>query len=244
MKRKKQKCPYCGKRMSYFSAFFSRRKAEYVCVRCGKESKVVIAKIIIPIFVIAAVISLAIMGIWFLMNWLSNPLGIVLVAAPLLVFLLMTPRFVQLEPLKKYQKSMEAKKAGIEFSDNLASIEMNEETGMALENSVQFKINSDLFNQIKNERTTPKKQTESNDIVSDSEKIGNENYVHVINDVREDHSGTTSYPLKKLHSEGARIVRTRHYIEPQPEADEAGDDSDVKEYKKPDTNKYSGNRRF
>ena len=243
MNRKKQRCPYCGKRMSYFSAFFSRRKAEYVCVRCGKESKVVIAKIIIPIFIIVAVFALLVMGVWFLMRWLSNPLGILLVAAPLMIFLLLTPKFVQLEPLKKYQKSMEAKKAGIEFSDNLASLEMDEETGMALENSGQFKINTDLFNQIKSERATPKEQAESNDIVSNSEKIGNDNYVHVIHDVSEDHSSTTAYPLKKLHSEGAKISRPRHYIEPQPEI-EAEDDSDMKEYKKPDTNKYSGNRRF
>ena len=108
--------------MSYFSAYFSRRKAEYVCNRCGKESKVVISKIIIPIFIIAAAISLAIMGVWFWLKYLSNPLGILLVAAPLLIFFLVSPKFVQLEPLKKYAKSMEAKKAGIVFSDNLFSL--------------------------------------------------------------------------------------------------------------------------
>lgn len=111
MNRKKQRCPYCGRRMSYINAYFSRRKAQYTCTRCGKESRVVISKIIIPVFIIVAVISLAIMGLWFLFKLLSNPLGILLVAAPLVIFLLFTPKFVYLEPLKKYKKSMEAKKS-------------------------------------------------------------------------------------------------------------------------------------
>lgn len=243
MNRKKQRCPYCGKRMSYFSAFFSRRKAEYVCPRCGKESRVVISKIIIPIFIIAAVISLAVIGLWFLLKLLSNPLGILLVAAPLVIFALISPKFVQLEPLKKYKKSMEAKKAGMEFSDNLTASEFNGDTGISLENSQQFKINADLFNQIKSERSSHKGQEESNEIVSDSENLDSESYVHVINDVSEDHAGTSSLPLKKIHSEGTPVVRSRHYLPPQDDL-ENEEDSDVKEYVKPDTNKYSANRRF
>ncbi len=244
MNRNKQRCPYCGRRMSYFSAFFSRRKAEYVCERCGKESRVVIAKIIIPIFIIVAVLSLAIMGVWILLKLLSNPLGILLVAAPLLIFLLFTPKFVQLEPMKKYQKSMEAKKAGKEFSDNLTAFEFDSEPGSSLENSGQFHINSDLFNQIKAERSSAKEQAESDDIVSSSQQMESEKEVPVIGDVRETHAGT-SQPLKKLHSEGSRVARPRHYLPKQErELPQEQEDDDMKEYKKPDTNKYSANRRF
>ena len=246
MNRKKQRCPYCGRRMSYINAYFSRRKAQYTCTRCGKESRVVISKIIIPVFIIVAVISLAIMGLWFLFKLLSNPLGILLVAAPLVIFLLFTPKFVYLEPLKKYKKSMEAKKAGMEYSDNLVAAEFDEDMNTSLENSMQFKINSDLFNQIKSERSTAKKQAESQEIVSHSETIDKDSYVHVIDDVSEDHASTTAVPLKKIHSEGTP-VRSRHYLPPMEEAetaDEEASDDDVKEYVKPDTNKYSGNRRF
>jgi transposase-like protein len=52
---KMRKCPYCGRRISYTSAFASRRKAEFVCQKCGKESKVVVNKKVILIFVVAAV---------------------------------------------------------------------------------------------------------------------------------------------------------------------------------------------
>lgn len=243
MNRKKQRCPYCGKRMSYFSAYFSRRKAEYVCTRCGKESRVVISKIIIPIFIIVAAISLAIMGVWFWLQYLSNPLGIVLVAAPLVIFLLISPKFVQLEPLKKYEKSMEAKKAGIEFSDNLAALDLNDEAG-ALENSGQFRINADLFNQIKAERSAPKEAAETNELVSDSKILDSDGEAGKIDDVREEHATTTAYPLKKLHAEGSRVARSRHYLPAQEEPEELLDEEGVREYKKPDTNKYSANRRF
>ena len=182
MKRRRQRCPYCGKRMSYFSAFSSRRKAEFVCTRCGKESRVVISKVIIPIYIIVAVLSLSIMGVWIKMNYLSNPLGILLVTVPFVIFLFVTPKFVSLEPLKKYQKSMEAKKAGKEFSDNLNAFELDDEVSSSLENSGQFKINSELFNQIKAERNSSKEQLESDDLVSNSNIINNEDYVSIIDD--------------------------------------------------------------
>ncbi len=266
MDRKKQRCPYCGKRMSYSWAYVSRKKAEYVCTRCGRESGVVIDKIIIPIFIIVAVICIGIIGAWFWLDMFSFhnfdiagykwgiiiyvPLGVLVVIVPLIIFHFFTPKFVRLEPLKKYEKSMEAKKAGIEFSDNLAALEIDNEINSSLENSGQFHINSDVFNQIKSERNTPREVEESDDIVSDSKQTGEMSYVSVIDDVREDHAKTTSYPLKKLHSEGAKVSRPRHYLPAQEEEviEEseayAEDDADVKEYKKPDTNKYSANRRF
>mgnify|MGYP000290875627 FL=1 len=44
---KMRKCPYCGRRISYASSFASRRKAEYICQKCGKESKVAVDKKVI-----------------------------------------------------------------------------------------------------------------------------------------------------------------------------------------------------
>lgn len=175
MNRQKQRCPYCGKSMGYFSAYASRRKAEYVCPHCGKESRVVISKLIIPIFIIAAGISLAIMGVWFFFQLLSNPLGIVLVAVPLLVFLALSPKFVRLEPLKKYQKSMEARKAGMEYSDNLSG-DFDDDPSSP-ENGQHFKLNSDLFNQIKSSRSSSKEQAEGKEIVSNSQAVQNDDLV-------------------------------------------------------------------
>lgn len=229
MNQNKQRCPYCGKRMSYFSAYFSRRKAEFVCPRCGKESKVVISKIIIPIFIIAVLIALAIMGIWWFFKLLSNPLGILLVAVPLLIFLLISPYFVRLEPMKKYRKSMEAKKAGIEYSDNLTALDF-EDNSVSADSSGQFRINAEIFNQIKSERSS-KKEQRGVELVSDSATIDGESYVHIISDVSEDHGSTASYPLKKLHSEGSKKRASEPAFEMELQENN-GDDDDVKEYVK------------
>lgn len=232
MNQNKQRCPYCGKRMTYLSAYFSRRKAEFVCPRCGKESKVVISKIIIPIFIIAVLIALAVMGVWWFLRLLSNPLGILLVAIPLLVFLLISPYFVRLEPMKKYRKSMEAKKAGIEYSDNLTALDFEDNSASA-DSSGQFRINADIFNQIKSERSSKKEQN-GVELVSDSATIDGESYVHIISDVSEDHGSTASYPLKKLHSEGSRKRPPRYELDKELQDNIADDDDvedgDVKEY--------------
>ena len=124
---KMRKCPYCGRRISYASSFASRRKAEYICQKCGKESKVAVDKKVILFFIVAVVISLAIMAGWILAGLVSNPLGILLVAIPLIIFTAASPNFVHYEPYKKYRKSMEAKKAGIAYSDNLLTSELDED---------------------------------------------------------------------------------------------------------------------
>ena len=58
---KAKKCPYCSKRISYISGFSSRRKSEYICTRCGKESKVIINKMIFVGFALAVAVAAGIM---------------------------------------------------------------------------------------------------------------------------------------------------------------------------------------
>lgn len=238
-----RKCPYCSKRISYVSAYSSRRKAEYVCERCGKESKVVVNRKVVLAFVLTAVISVAIMAGWIFAGLAHNPLGILLVAVPFIIFTVISPKFVKFVPLKKYKKSMEARKAGIEYSDNLITSELEENEGYTFGASADtgsdFKINSDVFNTIKAERNAAREKLKGNEIISDSSEINKpaekrESYVPVIKNVSQRHS-SDDVPLKKIHSESTqRMNRTRHYIPSQEE----------KEPKKPDGNRYSANRKF
>lgn len=245
-----KKCPYCGKRVSYFSAFSSRRKGEYVCERCGKESKVIINKKIFFLFALAVVISLAIMAGWIFAGLLSNPLGILLVAVPLVIFELFTPKFVRYEPLKKYKKSMEARKAGIAYSDNLVTSDLDEKEKISFTAPIQneplqatqsFQINSDVFNKIRAERNAARAELQGKELISDSAKISTgdeENFVSIINDVSEQHVSTQA-PLKKIHSEvkpKVTIERSRHYIPIESDSHE--------EVKKATGNRYSSNRKF
>ena len=255
---RKNRCPYCGKRISYGEKFSYRRKAEYVCPRCGKESIVIINKMVILIFVICAVIAALIMTAWIYFDLVSNPLGIVAVAFPLIIFGLMSPNFVRFEPLRKYQKSMEARRAGIAYSDNLSISELDEEVGY-VEGSNQFQINNDVFNKIKAERSATTVKTTNSDLVSDSKELENNNinnnepdlpkqpYVEVMGEVRENHSAADDSPLKKIHSEGTRINRSRHYIDVPEEAQQAPVQDDYSENiktEKTEPNRFSANRRF
>lgn len=255
---RKNRCPYCGKRISYGEKFSYRRKAEYVCPRCGKESRVIINKMVILIFVICAVIAALIMTAWIYFDLVSNPLGVVAVAFPLIIFGLMSPNFVRFEPLRKYQKSMEARRAGIAYSDNLSISELDEEVGY-VEGSNQFQINNDVFNKIKAERSATTVKTTNSDLVSDSKELENNNinnnepdlpkqpYVEVMGEVRENHSAADDSPLKKIHSEGTRINRSRHYIDVPEETQQAHVQDDYSENiktEKTEPNRFSANRRF
>lgn len=243
---KMRKCPYCGRRISYTSSFASRRKAEYVCQKCGKESKVVIDKKVILFFVVAAVISLAIMAGWILAGLVSNPLGILLVAIPLVIFAAVTPNFVHYEPFKKYQKSMEAKKAGIAYSDNLLTSELDEAENYTFPSITpqqndtyddDFEINTDVFNRIKAERNAARQRLDSNEISSDSSSFEKQEYVPVINNTSENHVSSGA-ALKKIHSETPQhhtVSRNRHYINSEQNSDNKKSD---------DGNRYSVNRKF
>lgn len=238
----RKKCPYCGKRISYSSVFYCRKKSEYVCERCGKESRVIINKKVTLVFILCALLSIAIMAGWIFAGLSYNPLGILFVALPLLVFTLISTKFLKFEPLKKYKKSMEARKAGIEYSDNLMVNELDEKDNVTPDYSVdsnsQFQINSDVFNKIKADRTSAREKLKEGQLISNSEKIeSKDDYVPVIKNVSEKHSYADA-PLKKIHSESPVTQRRRHHYVEVEEAD------DVKEYKKSDGNKYSANRRF
>ena len=83
---RKKKCPYCGRRVPYSVCFGRRRKAEYVCPRCGRESRVYISRSVIFAFLICAILSIALFVLWVYLKMTYNPLGIVAVAIPLIIF--------------------------------------------------------------------------------------------------------------------------------------------------------------
>lgn len=244
---KVKKCPYCSRRISYASSFASRRKGEYVCRRCGKESKVIIKKSVVPVFILTVLISLAIMAVWIFAGLLNNPLGAVFVAVPFIVFAIISPGFVTFGPLKKYKKSMEAKKEGIAYSDNIITSELDESSNYSFpslspDTDSSFAINTDVFNKIKAERNAAREKLSenNNNLVSDSGKIQDDSdYIPVIDNVSENHN-IDDVPLKKLHSDSVHtaVRRNHHYIS------RSADEEVPPAPKRNDTNRYSSNRKF
>lgn len=240
-----KKCPYCGKRVSYTSGFASRRKGEFTCTQCGKQSKVVIDKKIYVFFAVAVAISVAIMAVWILLNLISNPWGIVLVALPLVIFMFTTPEFLKYVPLKKYKKSMEAKKAGIVYSDNLLDDVTDNFSQIQMETEVSgYEINTNVFNKIKEERNAARVQLQQeNSDEADDAVTGSgdktRSFVPVINDVSERHASSSDLPLRKIHSDSERSYeRPHHYITDENERE------NQEEKKKSVGNRYSANRKF
>lgn len=238
-----KKCPYCGKRVSYSTAYSSRRNGEYRCGRCGKESKVKIDVRIYLMFALAAVISIAIMAGWIFAGFVSNFFGVILVSVPLIIFSFITPNFIYYEPLRKYKKSMEARKEGIAYSDNLIISDFDDKENLSFskEGGENFKINSDVFNKIKAERNASREQFKGENLISDSDKISpkqeQDDYVPVINNVSQNHVSVDA-PLRKIRSESKQSInRMQHYIPIKSDSSEG-------EKRKTDGNRYSANRKF
>ena len=84
----KCKCPYCGKRISYFTALSIRRRGEYYCKKCKKESNVHINKTIWVMFFAALVLALIIMGYYLFLTNKENLWFVLFVAIPFILFYL------------------------------------------------------------------------------------------------------------------------------------------------------------
>lgn len=245
---KVKKCPYCSKRVSYISGFASRRKSEYICTQCGKESKVVINKMIFVAFALAVAAASGIMLYWIKSGNISNPLGVLLVAIPLVIFMFISPAFLNYKPLTKYKKSMEAKKAGMVYSENIAGDISDEfdfnpikltsttEDYQPEDTTPKVAIDTGVFNQLKKKRDEERIHLQEEISKADDVKSGNTiDFVPVISDVKEEHASMDA-PLKKIRSDtDTGFSRSRHYIPPKEDSDGT---------KRADTNKYTANRKF
>ena len=154
------RCPYCGKRVSYFTALSIRRRGEYYCKRCKKESNVHINKTIWVLFFAVLVLALIIMGYFLIMTDRENIWFVLLVAVPFILFYLFSPLFVRLRPKKKFQDSLyDTDMMNTPIIEPDPTMASSAKVAPAFVDDVVFgdeeykpAINSDVFNAIKEER--------------------------------------------------------------------------------------------
>ena len=154
------KCPYCGKRISYFTALSIRRRGEYYCKKCKKESNIHINKTIWVLFIAMLVVSLIIMGYYIFMTNRENIVFVLLVAIPFLIFYLFSPLFVRLRPKKKFQDSLyDTDMVNTPMVDPDPTMASSAKVAPAFMDDLGLgdekytpTINSDVFNAIKEER--------------------------------------------------------------------------------------------
>lgn len=101
---KRTKCPYCGKRLSYFSAFAEKKKGEHTCKTCGRASNIFFSKLYKILIALTVAISVILVTVAISPAHISNLWGMLWVAVPFLVLYLVTPFFLKLVPLKKNNK--------------------------------------------------------------------------------------------------------------------------------------------
>ena len=153
------RCPYCGKKISYFKAFFIRRRGEYFCKKCKKESNIHIKKTIWLFFIVVLLMSLAIMGYYIFFTDRENLWFLLYVAIPFIIFYLFSPLFVRLRPKMKFQDSLYDTEMVDNANDPDPTMQKTAKVVPTFVDDVilgddDYKpsINSDIFNAIKEER--------------------------------------------------------------------------------------------
>ena len=132
---KNKKCPYCGRRISYWNVFNSKSKGIYECSSCNKKSKVKIDKRMIALFVILCLLILVFMLMWNMFLGLTNNIfGVIIVAVLVFGFYFTTPLFVGFVPIKSVLEDSRKRNGDSVDIDNM---------------STDFKFNREAFDIIK-----------------------------------------------------------------------------------------------
>lgn len=102
------KCPYCGKKISYFTLMCEKKKGEHFCDQCHKESKICISKNIVMFYICTVVLALIITALLIaLKSYDENIVSCLYVAIPFVIFWLISPVFIIIKPYKKYREWVE-----------------------------------------------------------------------------------------------------------------------------------------
>ena len=154
------RCPYCDKEVSYIKAMSIRRRGEYYCPKCHKESNIYIKKMIWVGFFAAVIVALLILGFFLILTEKDNIAFVFIVIIPFIFFYIATPAFVRLRPKKKFQDSLYDTEM---VNNNMVDPDPTMSSSKAVapsfvddivlgDDDYKPAINSDIFNAIKEER--------------------------------------------------------------------------------------------
>ena len=97
---KRTKCPYCGKKLGYFSAFAEKKRGEHTCNNCGRHSNIFFSKFYKFLIAFTILVAIVLVIVAISPYCISNLWGMLWVAVPFLILYLITPFFLKLVPLK------------------------------------------------------------------------------------------------------------------------------------------------
>lgn len=227
---KNKKCPYCGRRISYWNVFNSKSKGIYECKSCNKKSKVKVDKRLIAFFAIICLVILVFMLMWNMFLGLANNIfGVIIAAVIVFGFYFITPLFVDFVPIKSVLEDNRNKSKGnVEISNSSAEYKFNREA---------FDIIKQRKNKVNTIPSEPNNAVE-NKVDSLIESIENEPYVPIIENVSEAHFSSEE-PLQKVShtrvfpkAEGMQVEDVKINRPQQPKK------------KRPDGSKFTANRKL
>ena len=91
-------CPYCHRKVLLIGAAVLRTKGEHVCKGCKCTSNVVIHRALYAIASVSTIVSLIILLAYSAVGDHGDPRGILYVFLPFLIFYILVPFFIKLEP--------------------------------------------------------------------------------------------------------------------------------------------------
>ena len=97
-----KKCPYCGKKLSYFKVLFNLRSGEYTCKECGKYSNVEYYKLFAYMFLLVIICLSIVFGFVLFKDSLE---GVVLCSLPFVIYYFSLPLFFKLTAVKFKKKN-------------------------------------------------------------------------------------------------------------------------------------------
>lgn len=221
-------CPYCRRRISYSAIYKNKKHGSYTCENCKKESKVKVNNAMLILFAALCLLVALFMIFWVGAGLSNNFWGVVIVATLLLAFNFATPAFINFVPLKKYKNDIAGKKT-LEEKIDVDSI-----------GDSNFVFNREAFDKIKRQKELGMMNAQNFD-VEDEISSNRENFVPVIEDVKEGHISSSDAPLHKINRQPRQYENI--YADNITESEE-----EVKRYtpkkKKSNGSRYTANRKF
>lgn len=232
-RRMGKNCPYCGRRISYFTTFHEKNRGIHTCPRCKKESKIKTDFRLIIAFIAVVLVVFMFMVIWMGSGNYNSFSGVIITALILLAFYFSTPVFVRYIPLKKYREQEYERE---EFEYEYEPLPDEEET----EFDSSYAFNRDIFDKIKEKRNSKiiRANAENSNNIEHT-KIADKKYIPIISDVTESHASSSDAPLKKVNNsveysnyeENAVLEEKKPYYRKKPP-------------EKPNGSKYTANRKL
>ncbi|MBQ6152220.1 MAG: hypothetical protein IJJ15_00505 [Ruminococcus sp.] len=154
------KCPYCGKPLSYFQALLIRKRGEYFCNKCKKDSNIHIKKTIFIPFIFVLIFALLVLFVYLFMTDRENIMFVFIILIPFAIFYLITPTFVRLKPKKKHMDALyDTQMVEAQQNDPDPTMAKSSKVVPAFVDDIVLEdddykpnINADVFNAIKEER--------------------------------------------------------------------------------------------